>query len=190
MQLINIIGAFVIGAILVLMVHQAQGTVVETNYQISLDCQAQRGAALIFEILHQDLRRTGHLVDPPRSAILLARPDEISFRGDVDLDGVVETVRYWISDPSACPDSPNPADRILYREVDGAPSIDSPLGVTDFELAYFDEDGQPTTNTEEIVSISLRIEVQSLLPYPAQGEYGICVMETQITPKAIARINW
>lgn len=190
MQIISLIGSFVIAGYLVLMIHQSQSIIIETNYQVSLDRIAQSRLAFIYNTMHVDMRRLGHLSDPPRNAIRIASPSELEFTGDIDLDGIVETTHYWISDTSACPDTTNPNDRILYREIDGVIQLDSSFGVTDLEFLYYDETGQQTAVTTDIISIGVRIEVQSLLPYPDGGQYGVGLIETRLTPRAVARINW
>ncbi len=184
-----IVSSIVFGLVILLFLH-GQFYMLERNYQSTLNISSQRNAAFWLQLIVNDFRKIGHLYDPPREAIQVAEPHRIEFYGDVDLDGVVELVKYQLLGPETAPDSPNPNDRVLLRQIDGEPEMTPPLGVTEFDLTYYNSDGEIAQSTYEITSIRIHLSVESSVPFPDSGLYGHSEWYTQITPKSIARVNW
>ena len=70
--------------------------------------------------------------------------------------------------------TPNPNDILLYRSVDGSIPSASNLGITRFELTYFDmwqsKLATPVVNTGTIETIQIDLEVEDQYGY--EDKYG------------------
>ncbi len=118
-------------------------------------------------------------------ALAILDTNKIKFLGDVNRDGVPDTVRYFTSDSLAAGSTPNPSDVILYRVVNGEITIGTPAGVTDFTLSFLDELGNATTDLMDVRGIRILLTVESLYPY--DGKYARVFWEERITPTNLFR---
>jgi hypothetical protein len=107
--------------------------------------------------------------------------NRIAFYADLGSDGTIDQIRYSLSDVSAASGTPNPNDRIFYRSVNGEPDVDAALGVTDFRLRYFDQDGNVTNDLQRIRTIEITLEIESTLP-DQDGNYSRLFWREKITP--------
>jgi len=108
--------------------------------------------------LEYDFQKMGY-GSTDSAKVVQADTSTIEFKCDVDGDGVVNSVLYYLGDP--VPGSPNSAARILYRQID----VQSPLaiagGVSRFKLTYFDGAGHPTSVLSQIRSVYVALTVES-----------------------------
>ena len=93
----------------------------------------------------------------------LSRHDQKIF--DLWADGIMDTVNYRLSDVSEASGTTNPNDKIFYRWSNSEPQIDAALGVTNFQLRFFDASGDTTSNQVEIRTIEVTLEFESTEPY-------------------------
>jgi type II secretory pathway component PulJ len=147
---IDIIGSFIIFGWLLMMS-------LRMNTANSENMQTYRGELLVQEnlvevtkLLEYDFRKIGYCREPnnladPTKAIIQADSSRIRFLTDVDRgsgpDGVVDTVTYYLGDTTELALTQNPRDRLLYRVVSGYAARGSNLGVSYFNLKYFDSQG-------------------------------------------------
>ena len=133
----------------------------EKSYNKVTDSISTERAEEIIKLLQFDLNRIG-LGVKGESPFVEAKANRIVFKSDFDVDGIVETVSYYLSDTSAASSTQNPHDKILYRIVDDEPEIDVPMGVTQFELKYFNSpEGKETADLDEIRSIEVELVIQN-----------------------------
>ena len=120
--LLDVIGASVIGGLLLLILLRLNGNVIENNIIYGSDRSLQRALAGTAVVVEEDLRRMGYCADPFKltdgmSRVIQADSSYISFYTDVDSDGNLDSIAYFISDTSALSGTINPRDRILYRQI-------------------------------------------------------------------------
>ena len=76
---------------------------------------------------------------------------------------------YYIGPPSELRDTPNPRDRYLYRLLNNEPPVSTNMGITQFDLKYFDvfnnEIPSPVTVPGEIHTIQINITVEDPAAY-------------------------
>ena len=113
------------------------------------DLMVQQNLVEITRLLEYDFKKIGYCKDPskipdPSIAIRYADSIRICFLTDFPTiadpqgDGVVDSLKYYVGPISEASGTPNPNDRLLYRvENDDAP-VGVNLGVTEFDLRYFD----------------------------------------------------
>ena len=148
--ILDILGATVIGGLLLLILLRLNGSVTENTVIYGNDRSLQRSLAETAVVVEEDLRKMGYCADPFKltdgmSRVIYADSSYISFYTDVDLDGTLDSLAYFISDTTALSVTRNPRDRILYRQINtGTPFIVN-SNIVQFKLTYYDALGYELT---------------------------------------------
>lgn len=179
---IDLIGSFVFGSLLGLNVLRLNADMSEHSFEASLTYIAQHGALTIAQIVEEDLFKVGY--GASGTVILLADSTEFEFRADLDGDSAVDTLHYYLSDAAAASGTQNPEDRILYRVLNGGAPQALDLGVTKFNLSYFDAAGDSLAlpvAVGDIRQIRVDLVVESAEPY--DSSYAKAFLPLRIRPK-------
>jgi hypothetical protein len=129
------------------------------------------------QILEHDFRKIGFCrnwdsIPNPGQAFLAADKQSITFRSDLDNDGDIDQLRYFISDPSEMSKTPNPRDVKLYRQVNSETPVDVAIGLTQFNLKYYNALGgeitTPVAILGEINTIQIDITVENVFSVTEQ----------------------
>lgn len=172
--LLDILGSTIAGGMLLMILFRLNDAAVQNSYNYTADLIVQQNLVEVITLLEYDFKKIGYCKDwtkipDPSRAIIHADSTDIKFLTDVDNDGNVDTMRYYVGQPSGLADTPNPRDRMLYRVVNNSTPASANLGVTQFNLRYFDALQQqlslPITNLSQIQTIQLNITVESSYSY-------------------------
>ncbi|MGH7490829.1 MAG: hypothetical protein ACREOO_00390 [bacterium] len=175
---LTLLGSIVIGGLMLVNFMNYQADLSEHTYSQNLDLVLQETAIEVVEMVERDLWKIGRGVRQPAFAIY--DDDAISFYADLENDGVIDTVRYYVSSASAATSTPNPNDRILYRVVNGVNEFEWAVGVTALEIDFYDAYNDATTNLFEARSIQVSMNFESTIPY--DEEYASYSWRARITP--------
>ncbi|MBK7104602.1 MAG: hypothetical protein IPH62_04900 [Ignavibacteriae bacterium] len=180
--LLDIIGSTMIGGTILLILFRMNDSAVENHYLNSGELIVQTNLISVVELLEYDLRKIGYCQNwedapVPSEALLEATDTSISFLTDVSTtvnqfgDGNIDTLRYWVGSPNDVDvrKTPNPKDRMLYRQVNGEAPLYSNMGVTQLKIVYFDALGYEIPVSELIVSAA------------AKQPLGVITMQIDIT---------
>lgn len=150
-SLIDIIGSVMVGGIILLILLRMNDSSVENHYLNSGELIVQTNLISVVELLEYDLRKIGYCLNwedapVPSEALLTATDTSITFLTDVPTnikpfgDGIIDTLKYWIGSPTDAnvKKTPNPKDRMLYRQVNGETPLYSNMGITQLKIIYFD----------------------------------------------------
>lgn len=175
----DIVGSTVVGSLLLLMALRLNAQAIETNAVYQNNLNLQQSIVALVDIVEADFRKIGYCKDykkiqPPNIAIVSADSNAIKFLtdcprypGDVG-DGVVDTIRYYVGPTSELANTPNPRDRFLYRIVNGNTSRGWNLGVTQFNLRYYDALGDtipfPVPDPRLVYTMEINISLESPAP--------------------------
>ena len=162
---LDLIGSFIIAGTLLLSVLNLNASLVDSSYQNTLDLIVQQNLTALGKLIRYDFCKIGYGVADTTTAILLADSTQITFQTDIDRDGDVDTLRYYISEPSGAGSTLNPEDRLLYRVVNSEPAEGDAWGVTKFELRYLDASGSETGDPGSIRAIEVALTLQGAYPY-------------------------
>jgi hypothetical protein len=167
--ILDILGATVIGGLLLLILLRLNGSVTENTVIYGNDRSLQRSLAETAVVVEEDLRKMGYCADPFKltdgmSRVIYADSSYISFYTDVDLDGNLDSLAYFISDTTALSVTRNPRDRILYRQINtGTPFIVN-SNIVQFKLTYFDALGfelsSPVASPSMITHLEISFKVE------------------------------
>ncbi|MCF8241344.1 MAG: hypothetical protein K9J16_08145 [Melioribacteraceae bacterium] len=172
--LIDILGATIIGGILLMILLRLNESAVENTYKFAGDLIVQQNLVSVIQLLEHDFRRIGYCDDwskipEPSLSIIAADSNRISFLTDVDNDGNVDTMHYYTGSTSELSDTPNPRDRLLYRVINNEVPKSANLGITQFRLTFFSPLGNklnfPIVNCGEIYTMQIDITVENTTAY-------------------------
>lgn len=187
MQVIyDIIGSIIIGGIILLMLVSFNSSVMEGAAVQTFTSIVQSNVTSVTDLIEYDFRKMGYRVGSIHdSAIVYADSSKIVMKGDIDNNGTVETVTYYL-DLAAKSGHVNPRSRILYRQVNGAGAQRINLGITRFRMAYYNAADSllvenPVKAPSSIRAIRLAINMESTSPY--DKTYAGTTWERTITPK-------
>ena len=115
----------------------------------------------------------GYGVNDPTKCIYEADTSKIIFFSDIDRNGSIDTIKYYLGPTSELANTPNPRDRLLYRVIDSETPKSSNLGITRFFLQYYDQDMNPVAgnvNAIRIIEITLWVECPFPVEDPSTGQ--------------------
>jgi hypothetical protein len=176
--LLDILGALVIGGLMLIMINSANQRINDTSIYSHSDLIVQQNMVSIAELIEHDFNRIGYCENPdsmlpPSQVIISADSNSISFWTDLAVsqsdfrgDGIKDILIYELG--SLVTATPNPNDRILYRYISGQTKRGSNLGVTQFKLTYTDKIGNLLPHpieTDKIGFIQIDLKVEDSYGY-------------------------
>lgn len=176
-SILDILGSVIIGGLLLLILFRLSNTSTENTYLNGSELIIQQNLVEVVELLEYDFRKIGYCEDwtkipDPSQAILSADSNNITYLTDVDSDGLVDTMRYFTGTTEELSVTDNPSDVILYRLVNGEAPAGSNLGVTQFQLIYFNAVGDtidfPIQVPGEIYTMQINITIENTTGYDNQ----------------------
>jgi len=175
---LTLLGSIVIGGLMLVNFMNYQADLGKHTYSHSLDLVLQETAIEVVEMVERDMWKIGRGVGQPAFAIY--DNNIISFYADLENDGVIDTVRYYLSGTSEATRTPNPNDRILYRVVNGVNEFEWAVGVTAFQIKFYDANNDTTSNLYKARALEVSMSFESTIPY--DEEYASYSWRERITP--------
>jgi hypothetical protein len=191
--ILDVLGSMIIGGLLLVIVLRLNEASVQKIYSGSNDLTIQQNLTTIVQMVEYDFRKIGYFVNPdsvfdPRTGTLGINPSDvityadsmsIHYYADVFIPGVdpyalgdIDSVKYYLGSLAECDNTPNPRDRILYRVVNNETPMPSNLGVTQFQLIYFDILGDtipsPVEYPDNIQKIEVNLTIEDVAAYDQQ----------------------
>ncbi len=171
--IMDIIGSLVVFGWLFLMTLNGNIANNENIQTLKGDLLVQENLVEVTQLLEYDFRKIGFCNEPnnlpdPTKAILAADTSSIKFLTDIEPDGVLDSIYYYLGPASELALTPNPRDRYLYRKVNAVPPKGANLGITSFKLKYYDAVGNPITtpvsaaNLQRIQTIQITLSVENV----------------------------
>ena len=172
--LIDILGSIVIGGMLMLILFRLNDAAVANSFRYNGELIVQKNLVEVVNLLEFDLRKIGYCavwenLPNPSKYIVSADSNSIKYLTDVDSDGNVDTLSYYLGPSSELSGTANPRDRMLYRRVNKSKPLSANLGVTMFKFTYYDVFGKeisfPITQPGEIQTMQIDIAVEDIAAY-------------------------
>ncbi|RJQ47852.1 MAG: hypothetical protein C4534_00500 [Gaiellales bacterium] len=177
---LDLIGSFIIGGLLLMMVLSVNTNVSQFSVQNGMELSSIENMAELTQEIEFDFRKIGYRAPNPSAALVRCDSTMIAFLADLDNNGTADSVVYSLGAPSQVGGTCNPRDRKLLRQV-GAQRINSSLGLTSFRLRYFDAAGNLTSTPSAVKSIEVSLQVES--PFAVDGAYAVSTWNTRIYPR-------
>ncbi len=171
--MIDMVGSFFIGGVLLLMALRLNASGMETNAVYNSNLILQQNITTLVRMIEEDFRKIGYCQDwrkipDPSKSIRIADSTRFRFRTDVDNDGTLDSITYFIGPTSELLDTPNPRDRYLYRQVNNTAPNRMNLGVTQFSLGYRDAENDqlsfPISDPRLVYFMEINVAVETQAP--------------------------
>jgi len=170
--LLDIVGSVIIGGLILLILFRLNNSATANLYNSYSEATVQQSIVSVVQVLESDFRKIGYCKDwnkipDPTKAILYADTSKFVFLTDIDNDGNVDTLDYYLGPTSALSNTPNPRDRFLYRVVNNETPRSANVGLTEFKITYYNSLGDTiktlplTSNTGQIHTIQIDVETQN-----------------------------
>jgi len=163
----DIVCSVVVGGIILVMLFGFNANVAESGASQTVKLITQTNLTSMTDIIEYEFRKIGYRVGS--NIILHADSQSITFRSDIDNDGVIDTIQYYLDNvnPSGYE---NKNTRILLHSINPGKLQMINLGLTHFRLTYQNSDGQPFTaypvsTPAQIKSLTVALSVESTVPY-------------------------
>ena len=138
-SMIDIIIAMGLGATLLIIILNANGIAGEDASIMHGDALVQQLLVSTTQFMEGEFRNMGYgMADIDSATIMRATDSSISFLSDVDRDGTIDTVKYWLGPVSELASTQNDSDRLLHRQVNGG-GVFAVGAVTRFSMRYFSQ---------------------------------------------------
>jgi hypothetical protein len=164
---IDIMLAISLGGLLLLAIFNANAVVTENASILNGQMLVQQLLISTAQIVEGEFRNMGVGVDEDSSTVLVARDSAISFLSDLNRDGVIDRIDYWLGPVHEIPGIQNDSVRLLHRRLSNGP-VQSVGEVTKFRLRYFSQGEMDTlippvaaTDLKAIKIIEITMEVQN-----------------------------
>ena len=144
--IIDIAGSILIGAMLLGIILKLNTNASVNVYYNSGELNCQTNLTGMSLVLESDFRKIDYCSDytniqDPASAILAADTSSIKFISDLNKDGKMDTVYYYLGPATELNSTVDPRDKILYRIVNNAAKMGSDAGITRFYMVYYNING-------------------------------------------------
>lgn len=176
-SLIDILGSIVIGGLLFMILLRINDSAVKNTYTFGGDLIVQQNLVEVVQLVEHDFRQIGYCQDwskipDPTKAIIYADTSRIKFQTDINNDGQLDTLSYYIGPVSDLASTANPRDRFLYRVENHSTPFSANLGVTQFYIVYYNSAGEqlqtPVSVPGSIASMQINITVENVNAYDRQ----------------------
>src|SRR4030067_1437519 len=116
--IIDILGSMLIGGTLLVILWRLNDATTANTYNYSGELSLQQNLATVATIIEHDFRKIGYCANwnimPDSGRIFLADTSKIKFLTDVQNDGVIDSMYYYLGPTSELNMTENPRDRVLY----------------------------------------------------------------------------
>jgi len=176
--LFDIIGSAMVAGMLLLTALRLNAQANETTLIYNGSVRLQQNMVVLVEWVEDDFRKIGYCrsyekITFPTQSIRYADSSNIKFWTDVNNTGNLDSVRWYIGPTSEMSFTPNPRDRMIYRQVNNAAPVGWNLGVTQFKLNYYKYNGvelaTPVAQPAEIFSMQISIACET--PFTFKEQY-------------------
>ena len=183
--IIDLLSAFVIAGFVMLGITNLNIYSSQIRFKSNSNLKLSLDAKTLSDIIENDFRKIGFGYSG--ISIITALSNEIKFIADVDSNGVIDTLSYFLSDSTEVLNTENPNDKILYRVINSDTSKGPSLGITDIKFSYKAIDGTTTTVLGNIKYITAEIWVESpvVVNEEQQSKYLFTYWELSINPRNI-----
>lgn len=194
-SLLDIIGSLLIFGLVLLMTLQLNVFTLEKNTQSAFRTMNQETISGsesytgLGGILEGDLAKIG-VGDTVSPSVMIADSTQLKFRGDLDGNGAVDSLRYYVTTPASIPAGGNPNLKYFYRRQNAESGSAGWYGVSSVKFLYLDNMGRtiPTPVAANALSsirsvrVKLMVEGATRLKMDTDTSFAASYWETLISP--------
>jgi hypothetical protein len=183
---LDIIGSVLIGTLIIFLIMKLNYQVSTNSSEISSNGMVQSYLTTIGTVMENDFYKIGYRVSGANK-LNNASLKQFSFNGDVDTNGTVDSVRYYLGDSTQAKKTKNPNDKPLYRVLNGAAPIKVGT-VRDCNFTYYDSTGSQMSytylsNSDTLKKIRIvKVYIKCESPYLINNYYQSAEYSRKIKP--------
>lgn len=185
-QLLELLGASIIGGIIMLIGFVLNMQISDSSREIFQSTNNQRNAITAAQVIEYDLYKAGYGITGEK--VLQADSNAVKFKSDIDNNGTIDTIYYYIGATSSMTSTTNPNDKQLYRKINNQ-SANLVSIITRFNLVYYDSTGNQLSYPSLSSSIhraeirGIRTYVKTELPDAINNHYNPMEWREMIRPR-------
>lgn len=186
--LLDVVGSSIIAGFVLLLIMQVNFRMNESSQEMVDYSVLQRESVTVNELIEYDFYKMGYGSEDDE--ILNADSTEIKFLVDIENNGVVDTVYYFLGDTTEAYSTQNPKDRPLYRKVNSE-SAQNLGNIVELNYEYFNSTGniinygslnsQTVRNNIHALKVYIRLESR----FQVNGFYQSIELEKDFYPRNI-----
>jgi hypothetical protein len=160
--MVDVIGSFILGGMILVMSTKLNFAISQNSQQANFGLETQENCVVVSKILDNDFGKIGHgakLATP----ITISDSSKIRVFGDMDNNGTIDSVTYYTGLLPAGTGTYNTKHKLLYRVQNGK-TVAMNVGLTKFNVTYFDSSGNKTTTPANVRAFNVAMELESLVP--------------------------
>lgn len=157
--ILDLFGSAIIGGYVILIGMRMLATMGDTIVASGTTVSTQESMVDAIATMESDFRKIGYGVTEAKNSIAIADSNRIRFRADMNRDGSVDSVEWYLG-----PRLAKFTDRsvhYLFRRYNGGQPMIAAANVVYFRLRYLDQTGNPTAFTTNIAMIETTLELSS-----------------------------
>jgi hypothetical protein len=165
--ILDIVIAMGIGSVLLLSIINANAVVIENSTIMNGDVLVQQLLTSTALLVEGEFRNMGVGVNEDSATVVEARDTAITFLSDMNRDGNIDQIKYWLGSAGEIKNIQNDRARLLHRQTAGGP-VQSVGVVTKFSMRYFSQNELDTLvppvaagNLKMIKIVEITMEVQN-----------------------------
>ena len=166
-SLLEILGASVIGSLVILALITSLFTASDANFSLERELTVQKFTSVVADIIDADLGKCGLGVGDSTSAIVTADSTQLLFLTDIDGNDTIDSVHYYIQPGT---DVHGNAITVLKRRVSADAGDGASLGTITIHFTFFDAAGNETAEAGSIKSVETRLMLRDYIEN--NGEYA------------------
>lgn len=204
---LGLITTYVVAGVLFVAIVMMNLNLSSNSSELTLTQITKEHVSTVSEMVSYDITKIGYaqggkvtdftnpITGNPYTMISYADSNKVTFNGDVDNDGSIDTITWELTDDEVAT-TENPNDFILVRKQ-GTEETEIKVGVTRFSISYYDAYGEQKTNRmstpisgsdlENIkqIEIELVLESRETISYrPGDvGRYISSAWQKRFTPR-------
>jgi len=185
--LLDIAGSSILAGLFILMVLAFNVNVDSASRELYDRSMTQAEAVEAVRILDHDLYKIGYRASGQK--ITLADSSRVKFFSDLNNDGAIDSVYYFLGTTGEMTSTQNPNDRPVYRSQNDTTVLC--MIVRDFKISYLDSAGTRlsyaalTSASERAKIKNLQVFVHFESAYSTEGNYDSFSMRKTVRPKNI-----
>ena len=153
---LDIAASLAIRAAIILVILQLNVSLNQTLTYKTATANIRENLATTVTIMETDLRQAGYGIST--SIFLTSNASDVKFRADLQNDGTIDTVRFYLSGSE------------IYRAKNSETPVRIALGVTQLAFTYYTSTGATTTTASAVKSVKGAISMEENFTITGMGD--------------------
>jgi hypothetical protein len=178
--IIDIMASFIIGGIILIMSTKLSVVMSDNGQQTNVSLATEQNCVTLSKMIESDLSKTGY--KKTGNPMIVTDSTKIKFYADIDDNGSLDSVSYYSGPLTSAFMSLNPRHKLMYRTWNTKTTTMN-LGVTKFNVIYYDSSGAVTTQPSMVRSFKVKMDLESVMPM-SDTTFAVVHWEQYIKPKS------